>query len=106
MFRSRTLNGLIVAALLLAWVVTIVAGLLLVNDATTTYRRDTGMGLAYAIIMAAMVLLAIGAGSRHGGSAANLSEIHRYRSLPQYSGCFRQPTALPYPCKTHAAPVR
>lgn len=64
LFRSRALNGLIAVGLVLAWIV-IVAGVLWgLSDAMGNgYRRDTGTGIAYALILVMMYVLAVAAAS-------------------------------------------
>jgi len=61
LFRSRFLNGLILFALVTGWVVFLLVLAFTVSE--SDYRRDTGMGLAYAIVLAGMYVVAMGLAS-------------------------------------------
>ncbi|ANO52666.1 hypothetical protein BA177_17045 [Woeseia oceani] len=64
LFRSRTVNGFIVAGLVFAWVLLAIGILWVLSDAPSGgYRRDTGTGLAYALILLMMYVLSVAAAS-------------------------------------------
>jgi hypothetical protein len=65
LFRSRLWNGLIVAALVAGWLLLAAVVIWALND--TTYRRDTGMGLAFAILLATMYMIGMGLASTGAG---------------------------------------
>lgn len=61
LFRSRIWNGILIIAIVAGWVFLAVAVFWAMDD--SNYRRDTGMGLAYAIMFAALYVSAMGLAS-------------------------------------------
>lgn len=61
LFRSRLWNGLIIFAIVAGWAFLVIVVVWALDD--SNYRRDTGMGLAYAIVFAALYVSAMGLAS-------------------------------------------
>ena len=61
LFRSRLWNGLIILAIVAGWAFLAIVVVWALDE--SNYRRDTGMGLAYAIVFAAMYVSAMGLAS-------------------------------------------
>ncbi|MEQ8205848.1 MAG: hypothetical protein RIA65_06710 [Woeseia sp.] len=73
LFRSRTVNGLIVAGLVIAWLFLAISVVLVLSDgAASSYRRDTGTGLAYALILLMIYVLSLAAASLFAAVWASL----------------------------------
>lgn len=72
-FRSRTVNGLLVAGLVFAWLFLVIGILSALNDMPSGgYRRVTGTGLAYALILLMIYVLSVAAASLFTAAWASL----------------------------------
>ncbi len=63
LFRSRVFNGLILAGLVGGWLLLVGVFVFLSASKDGGYQGDTGYGLAYAIVILAIYLIGLGAGS-------------------------------------------
>jgi len=68
LFRSRVLNGLVLASLTIGWLAPVGVILFILSSGRTSAGSDTGEGLAMGIVFVAMYLLFAGAGSLFGAA--------------------------------------